>query len=103
MSKRQRSKPPVVTGGGPPAPKRTARKRGRLTPKRRSLNELPVPNLPHRFHVGEVAASFGISPRTVRSWHEKGLLEWEKVGNAVFIRTDQIDDMLKRAKEKKKP
>jgi len=33
-------------------------------------------------------------PRTVRSWIEKGLLEREKIGNAVFIREDQIEAML---------
>jgi Helix-turn-helix domain len=63
----------------------------------------PPRALAQRFHVAEVAASFGVRPRTVRSWIEKGLLEREKVGNAVFIRADQIEAMLSRGRKKKDP
>ena len=51
--------------------------------------------LPRRFRIGQVAEAFGCAPRTVRSWIEKGLLEREKVGNAVFIREDQIEAMVR--------
>ena len=52
-------------------------------------------DLTRRFRIAEVAESFGVRPRTVRSWIEKGLLEREKIGNSVFIRGDQIDAMLR--------
>ena len=51
--------------------------------------------LQQRFRIAQVAEAFGRAPRTVRSWIEKGLLEREKVGNAVFIREDQIEAMLR--------
>ena len=50
--------------------------------------------LRRRFRIAQVAEAFGRAPRTVRSWIEKGLLEREKIGNAVFIREDQIEAML---------
>jgi Helix-turn-helix domain len=50
--------------------------------------------LRRRFRIAQVAEAFGCAPRTVRSWIEKGLLEREKIGNAVFIREDQIEAML---------
>ena len=57
--------------------------------------------LPQRFHIAEVAESFGVRPRTVRSWIEKGLLEREKIGNSVFIRADQIEAMLLQSRRPK--
>ena len=57
--------------------------------------------LPQRFHIAEVAESFGVRPRTVRSWIEKGLLEREKIGNSVFIRADQIEAMLLKSRPPK--
>ena len=76
---------------------------GNLNPAPSAGNSDAAPprDLPQRFHVAEVAASFGVRPRTVRSWIEKGLLEREKVGNAVFIRADQIEAMLSRGRRKK--
>jgi len=61
------------------------------------------PRLTQRFHVAEVAESFGVKPRTVRSWIEKGLLEREKVGSSVFIRADQIEAMLSCPRTKNYP
>jgi hypothetical protein len=57
--------------------------------------------LRRRFRIAQVAEAFGCAPRTVRSWIEKGLLGREKVGNAVFIREDQIEAMLAGPKRKK--
>lgn len=57
--------------------------------------------LRRRFRIAQVAEAFGCAPRTVRSWIEKGLLEREKIGNAVFIREDQIEAMLLAAVQKK--
>jgi uncharacterized protein YjcR len=54
----------------------------------------PPEALRRRFRIAQVAEAFGCAPRTVRSWIEKGLLGREKVGNAVFIREDQIEAML---------
>lgn len=58
--------------------------------------------LPRRFRIAQVAEAFGCAPRTVRSWIDKGLLEREKVGNAVFIREDQIEAMLRGETRQKK-
>ncbi len=62
---------------------------------------LPSNNLERRFSIAEVAEAFGREPRTVRSWIERGLLEREKIGGAVFIRVDQIEEMLRRSEQGK--
>lgn len=62
----------------------------------------PPEALRRRFRIAQVAEAFGCQPRTVRSWIEKGLLEREKIGNAVFIREDQIEAMLRGPNRKKK-
>jgi excisionase family DNA binding protein len=59
-----------------------------------------APALQSRYRIAEVAEAYGVTPRTVRSWIAKGLLEREKVGNSVFIRADQIEAMLNRRKRK---
>ena len=72
----------------PAAPKRL-----RLAKPKRAAPAPPAALRP-RFRIAQVAEAYGCAPRTVRSWIEKGLLEREKVGNAVFIREDQIEAML---------
>jgi hypothetical protein len=69
--------------------------------RKSSVPATPPEGLRRRFRIGEVAAAFGCAPRTIRSWIEKGLLEREKVGNAVFIREDQIEAMLLGSARKK--
>ena len=65
----------------------------RLAKPRRAA-PAPPDALRRRFSIAQVAEAFGREPRTVRSWIAKGLLGREKVGNAVFIREDQIEAML---------
>lgn len=61
----------------------------------------PPEALRPRFRIAQVAEAYGCQPRTVRSWIEKGLLEREKIGNAVFIREDQLEAMVREPKRKK--
>jgi hypothetical protein len=93
-------KPPPPATKKKPVPKNAA---SRPAPATGSPDGAPPRALVQRFRVAEVAASFGVRPRTVRSWIGKGLLEREKVGNAVFIRADQVEAMLSRGRTKKHP
>jgi Helix-turn-helix domain len=81
-----------------PGPAKSA---GAVTPKRAASDTRD--SLQRRFSIAEVAEAFGREPRTIRSWIEKGLLEREKIGNAVFIRADQIEAMLRGSTRKKNP
>jgi hypothetical protein len=95
------TKKPVPKGGAA-VRKRASRRPASQPAPSAGGSDAPSPRgLPQRFRVAAVAASFGVRPRTVRSWIEKGLLEREKVGNAVFIRADQIEAMLSRGRRKK--
>ncbi len=69
-----------------------------LKPKRAA--PAPPEALRRRFRIAQVAEAYGCQPRTVRSWIEKGLLEREKIGNAVFIREDQLQAMVREPKRK---
>ena len=48
--------------------------------------------------VTKVAEIFGRAPRTIRSWISRGVFAPIKVGNAVFIPTRQVDEVLSRTK-----
>jgi hypothetical protein len=87
-----------ATGPRKPAAAQSARS---VTPEPAVPATSPPGVLRRRFRIAQVAEAFGCAPRTVRSWIEKGLLEREKIGNAVFIREDQIEAMLLRAVQKK--
>jgi uncharacterized protein YjcR len=76
--------------GTSPPPNPPDRLRQNTPCRRRHLRGV----LRRRFRIAQVAEAFGCAPRTVRSWIEKGLLERENIGNAVFIREDQIEAML---------
>jgi hypothetical protein len=92
---------PVPKGAAAVRKRASGRAASQPAPSAGSPDAAPPRALAQRFHVAEVAASFGVRPRTVRSWIEKGLLEREKIGNAVFIRADQIEAMLSRGRRKK--
>ena len=71
----------------------------RLAKPRRAAPAPPAA-LRRRFRIAQVAEAYGCQPRTVRSWIEKGLLEREKIGNAVFIREDQLEAMVREPKRR---
>ena len=44
--------------------------------------------------TAEVAEMFGRSPRTIRNWVARGLLQPVRVGRSVFIPRSQVDALL---------
>jgi hypothetical protein len=80
---------------------RAAAKSARSVPTHAAPAASPPGVLRRRFRIAQVAEAFGCAPRTVRSWIANGLLEREKIGNAVFIREDQIEAMLLGSAQKK--
>ena len=51
--------------------------------------------LPQMLSIGEVAEIFSRSPRTIRDWVTRGLLQPVRVGRSVFIPKAQVDALLR--------
>ena len=58
--------------------------------------ESPVGHL----SVLEAAANYGVHPETVRRWAREGRIPAQKVGNMIFVRPIEVEELMHTRKNK---
>ena len=56
---------------------------------------------PEALSVLEVAAECGVHPETVRRWAREGRVPARKFGNTIFILAADVEELMKKTKERK--
>ena len=54
---------------------------------------------PEALSVLEIAAEYGIHPETVRRWAREGRIPAQKVGNMIFVRPSDVEELMQMRRE----